>query len=35
MSGVIDAYKSGRYNESETAKMMMDEQNQHLNDEIE
>jgi len=25
MSGVIDALKSGRYNESHTAKIMMDE----------
>ena len=29
MSSVIDAYKSGRYNESESAKMMMGEQMQH------
>ena len=35
MSSVIDAYKSGRYNESESAKIMMGEQMQHQNDEIE
>ena len=29
MSSVIDAYKSGRYNESESAKIMMGEQMQH------
>jgi hypothetical protein len=35
MGGVIDALKGGRYNESETAKMMIGEQQQHLQDEIE
>jgi len=35
MGGVIDALKGGRYNESETAKTMIGEQQQHLQDEIE
>ena len=34
MGGVIDALKSGRYNESHTAKIMMDDQQQMLRDDL-
>ena len=35
MSGVIDALKGGRYNESESAKLIMGEQQQNLREDIE
>ena len=35
MSGVVDALKSGRYNESEGAKLIFGEQQQNLRDDIE
>jgi len=34
MGGVIDAFKSGRYNESETAKMMVSEQQMQMKEEM-
>lgn len=34
MGGVIDALKSGRYNESHTAKIMMDDQQQMLREDL-
>ena len=35
MSGVIDTLKGGRYNESESAKLIMGEQQQNLREDIE